>query len=175
MTACLAVLGAGSWGTALALQLTRTGQRVRLWGHDPDHLAGLGETRCNTRYLPDIELPPALTPTAGLETALDGADEVLVAVPSHAFATTLTRLRPLLSPEAGLAWATKGLETGSGRLLHEVAVATLGDTRPLAVVSGPSFAREVALGLPTALTVASPDDAYAARIAGLLHGAAMRA
>ncbi len=170
----VAVLGAGSWGTALGVLLCRNGHRVSLWGHDPEHMAQLcaeGETR---QFLPGVPLPAGLTPTADLSEALAGARDLLVVVPSHAFATLLPRVGALLPPGLGVAWATKGFEPGTGRLLHQVASAAL-PGRDLAGVSGPSFAREVAQGLPTAVTVASPNPAYAQRLADLLHGDRFRA
>lgn len=175
MTQCVAVLGAGSWGTALALQLVRNGHAVRLWGHDPEHVARLARERVNAAFLPDIPLPPALAPCADLAAAVAGAALVLIVVPSHAFGATLARLAPLLPAGQGVAWATKGLEANSGRLLHSVAGAVLGDGHPGAVISGPNFAAEVARGLPTATTVAATDTAHARFVAGLLHGPGFRA
>lgn len=175
VAATVAVLGSGSWGTALALLLTRNGHEVRLWGHDPEEIAPLRRERENRRYLPGISWPPSLTVGVDLAEALAGVDLALVAVPSHAYAATLTRLRPRLPETAGFAWATKGLEPGGGRFLHEVTAALLGEHRPVAVISGPSFAREVALGLPTAVTVAARDADHASRVAALLHGSNLRA
>jgi glycerol-3-phosphate dehydrogenase (NAD(P)+) len=147
---------------------------VRLWGHEPEHIAQLLSEGENRQYLPGVPLPPGLTPVADLDIALSGARDLLVVVPSHAFATLLPRLADRLPPTAGIAWATKGFEPGSGRLLHEVAAEAL-PGRHLGVVSGPSFAREVALGLPTAVTVASPSADYAKHLAKLLHGGRFRA
>lgn len=174
MRASVAVLGAGSWGTALALQLARNGQAVRLWGHDPAHRERLREERCNNRYLPGIAFPDDLTIAPSLAAAVTDADHALIATPSHAFAALLDLLVPTLDANCGFAWATKGLEHGGGRFLHELVSERLGTARPAAVVSGPSFAREVARGMPTALTVASRDAAHAHRIAALLHGGNMR-
>ena len=174
-SATVAVLGVGSWGTALGLLLARNGHAVRLWGHDRDEVAPLVRDRQNRRYLPDIPFPATLSAGADLADALTGAELVLAAVPSHAYGETLARLRPHLPPRAGFAWATKGLEPGGGRFLHEVTAETLGGDRPAAVISGPSFAREVALGLPTAVTVAARDAAHARRVAVLLHGSNLRA
>lgn len=173
--ATVAVLGPGSWGTALALLLARNGHEVRLWGHDPEEIAPLRRDRENRRYLPGIPWPPSLT--AGVDPAevLARVELALVAVPSHAYATTLARLQPHLPETADFAWATKGLEPGGGRFLHEITAEILGEQRPVAVISGPSFAREVALGLPTAVTVASRDPDYAGRVAALLHGSNLRA
>ena len=175
MVATVAVLGPGSWGTALALLLARNGHTVRLWGHDPDEIAPLRRERENRRYLPGIPFPPALSAGVDLAEALAGADLALAVVPSHVYGLTLTRLRPHLPATAGFAWATKGLEPGGGRFLHQVTADLLGVAQPAAVISGPSFAREVARGLPTAVTVASVDPAHARRVAALLHGSNLRA
>ncbi|MBN2886292.1 MAG: NAD(P)-dependent glycerol-3-phosphate dehydrogenase [Chromatiaceae bacterium] len=171
----IAVLGAGSWGTALAIQLCRNAHAVRLWSHEQAQVDALIRDGENRHFLPGVALPPAIAPTASLETALSDADACLVVVPSHAFASVMAVVAPLLPAELGLAWATKGLDPTSGALLHEVARAELGAGVSLALVSGPSFAGEVARGLPTALSVASEDADFAARIAALLHGGRFRA
>ena len=170
----LAVLGAGSWGTALALLLCRNGHRVRLWDHAPEHLRALGLDGENRRFLPGFPLPPTLRLVEGLAEALDGAGELLIVVPSHAFAEVLRRLPGQIPQELGIAWATKGFEPGTGRLLHQVSEEILG-SRNLAIVSGPSFATEVAKGLPTAVTVASDSADHAKRVAGYLHSERFRA
>ena len=171
----VAVLGAGSWGTALAALIARHGHPTVLWGRDAATIAAIEGEGENPRYLPGIPLPSGLRATTSLHEAMASAGLVLVAVPSHAFAETLRALAPLRPPPAGVAWATKGFEPGSGRFLHEVAGEVLGDDVPLAVVTGPSFAKEVALGLPTALTVHSDDPAFAQQTADVLHGPAFRA
>ena len=171
----VAVLGAGSWGTALAALITRHGHPTTLWGRDQATMAAIAQRRENPRYLPAIALPDGLVATTDLASALAGAELVLVVVPSHAFSETLHALASLRPPGAGVAWATKGFEPGSGRLLHEVAAEVLGPDVPLAVVTGPSFAKEVALGLPTALTVHSPQAEFAQLVADVLHGPAFRA
>ena len=175
MSAVIAILGAGSWGNALALQLARNGHQARLWGHNAAHIEQLQQARENRRYLPGIAFPDNLTVWSDLETALRQAETVLVVVPSHAYSEMLTRLRPYLAASTALAWATKGLAHGSAEFLHQVTMRIIGGERPLAVVSGPSFAREVAAGLPTAITVASTDHDYAQKLAALLHGPTMRA
>lgn len=174
VAAKIAVLGPGSWGTALAILLARHGAQVVLWGHSPDEIAALRRERENRHYLPGVPLPDTLEPSDDLAAALDGADEVLVVVPSHAFAEVVgqvARLRPELR---SLSWATKGFDPASGRLLHEVARELLPHAH-LAVVSGPTFAKEVARGLPTAVTVAATDAEHAHRLAGYLHGDTFRA
>jgi len=169
------VLGAGSWGTALAALIARHGHPTVLWGRDADSVAAIDGRHENPCYLPGIALPDALRASTDLAAALRGADLVLVVVPSHAFADTLRALAPHRPAHAGVAWATKGFEPGSGRFLHEVAEEVLGPGVPLAVVTGPSFAKEVAQGLPTALTVHSDWPQFAQQVADALHGPAFRA
>lgn len=175
MSATVAVLGVGSWGTALAMLLARNGHTVRLWGHDPEEVAPLQRDRENRRYLPGILFPATLTVGVDLAEALAGVELALVVTPSHAYRATLERLRPHLPATAGLAWATKGLEPGSGLFLHEVTAEVLGAAWPAAVISGPSFAGEVAQGLPTAVTVAAQAVKHARRVATALHGSSLRA
>jgi glycerol-3-phosphate dehydrogenase (NAD(P)+) len=170
----VAVIGAGSWGSALAIQLCRNGHDVRLWGNEPDHIEELRREGENRRFLPGFPLPPGVAPTASLDQALADASDCLVVVPSHAFAQVLSALKERLPAGIGLAWATKGLDPASGDLLHVLARAAL-PGESLAVISGPSFAREVASGLPTAVTVASDDPAFSRRTAALLHSERFRA
>jgi glycerol-3-phosphate dehydrogenase (NAD(P)+) len=171
----VAVLGSGSWGTALAIQFARTGREVRLWGRDAALLAAMAAGRRNERYLPAVRFPEALRVVAALPQAVAGARDVLVVVPSQALRALLTALAPLLTPDMHVAWATKGFEQDTGRLPHQVAQEVLGSGRRVAVLSGPTFAREVGAGLPTAMTVASPDAAYAHSLARELSGAHFRA
>jgi glycerol-3-phosphate dehydrogenase (NAD(P)+) len=171
----VAVLGAGSWGTALAALIARNGHPVRLWGRDREQLAAINQRRENPRYLPGIELPEGLRAGDDLAEVVAGAGLILAVTPSHAFTETLEALAPLREPGQGLAWATKGFEPGSGRFLHEVAYDLLGADAALAVVTGPSFAKEVAQGLPTAVTVHSDQPDFARQVAQVLHGATFRA
>jgi glycerol-3-phosphate dehydrogenase (NAD(P)+) len=171
----LAVLGAGSWGTALAALAARNGVPAILWGRDAAQVEHIARHHENARYLPGVALPESLRVTAAIDEALRDADLVLVVVPSHAFTDTLRKLHPHRPAHAGVAWATKGFEPGSGRFLHEVAGDVLGADVPLAIVTGPSFAREVAQGLPTAVTVHSDDAAFAQSVANVLHGPTFRA
>ena len=175
MKPAIAVLGAGSWGTALASLLARHGYPTVLWGRDPLQVAAIAASHENPRYLPGVALPDALHATTDLAACVAGAELVLVVTPSHAFNETLQALAPHRRAGAGVAWATKGFEPGSGRFLHEVAAEILGEHVPLAVVTGPSFAKEVAQGLPTAVTVHSDDEDFAQRVAEALHGPAFRA
>jgi len=171
----LAVVGAGSWGTALASLAARNGVPTTIWGRNPEQVAAIDREHRNHRYLPGVALPPSLRATTDLAAALADARLILVVVPSHAFTATLRAIAPLRPSGAGLAWATKGFEPGSGRFLHEVAEEVLGPDVPLAIVTGPSFAREVAQGLPTAVTVHSDDAGFAKEVADVLHGATFRA
>jgi glycerol-3-phosphate dehydrogenase (NAD(P)+) len=170
----VAVLGAGSWGTALAIHLARQGHAVRLWGRDAPAMAAMAKARCNHRYLPDALFPPGLESTADLAAALEHAACWLVAVPSNAFREVLAALAPYRDAAPVLVWATKGLEEHSGQWLHQVVAEELGVGFPCAVISGPSFAKEVARGLPTALTVASTTPGVAERVADWFHGERMR-
>jgi glycerol-3-phosphate dehydrogenase (NAD(P)+) len=170
----MTVVGAGSWGTALAILLAREGHPTRLWGRDAAQLDAMRLGRSNQRYLPDASFPDMLSITAELADALEDARDVLIAVPSHAFRETLERIRPHLGAETRIAWATKGFEFATGMLPHQVVREVLG-ARPGAVLSGPTFAREVGAGLPTAMTVASRDEQFARELASSLSGPSFRA
>ena len=171
----VAVLGAGSWGTALAIQFARASRPTVLWARDRAQIAVLQAERRNTRYLPDARFPDALKVEADLATALRPSRDVLVAVPSHALRSTLQSISPHLSKQARVAWATKGFELSSGLLPHEVARDVLGARVPTAVISGPTFAREVGAGLPTAMTVAANDAVFASELAQSISGLNFRA
>ncbi len=163
----IAVLGAGAWGTALAIHLARGGHTVALWAHRADHAAEMVVAGENTRYLPGVPFPQALAPTAFLEEALAMAEGALLVVPSHAFAETLQQLKRVARPEH-LAWATKGFEPLTRQMLHQL-VETQLDSCRYAVISGPTFACEVAKGLPTAMVSASTEEAEASWWAKVLH------
>lgn len=139
--ASMTVIGAGSYGTALAITLARNGHEVVLWGHDPEHIATLERDRCNAAFLPDVPFPDTLHLESDLATALAASRNILVVVPSHVFGEVLRQIKPLMRPDARLVWATKGLEAETGRLLQDVAREALGDQIPLAVISGPTFAK----------------------------------
>jgi glycerol-3-phosphate dehydrogenase (NAD(P)+) len=171
----VAVLGAGSWGTALAIQFARGGREVRLWGRDRAQLALLAQQRSNERYLPGAPFPPSLTVQPQLAAALAGTRDALIAVPSSALRALLTQVAPLLASDTHVAWASKGFEQQTLALPHQVAREVLGAARRVAVLSGPTFAREVGAGLPTAMTVASPDAQYAQTLARELSSANFRA
>jgi glycerol-3-phosphate dehydrogenase (NAD(P)+) len=170
----MTVIGAGSWGTALAILLAREGHPTLLWGRDAAQVAAMQDSRCNQRYLPAAAFPASLNVTTDLKLALTEARDALIAVPSHAFRATLRNIQPYLSADTRIAWATKGFELASGKLPHQVVREVLG-RRPGAVLSGPTFAQEVGAGLPTAMTVASEDDLFAKELALSLSGPNFRA
>lgn len=173
--ATISVLGAGSWGTALAILLARNGHQTVLWGHHEEHTRRLRDERCNQRYLPDAGFPETLSVMPDLVEAVKASAIQLVAVPSHAFRPLLMQIRPHLPDRPQIAWATKGLEMESQRLLHEVVAEVVGQHVDMAVLSGPTFAREVAANLPTAMTVASLQADFAKTLVGLLHNPRFRA
>jgi glycerol-3-phosphate dehydrogenase (NAD(P)+) len=170
----MTVIGAGSWGTALAIQLAREGHPTQLWGRDGAQLDAMRRARRNVRYLPDAEFPGALRIADDLSRALESVRDALIAVPSHAFRATLESIKPFLGRDTRIAWATKGFEIATGLLPHQIAHEVMG-ARPGAVLSGPTFAKEVGLGLPTAMTVASGDERFATELARSLSGPNFRA
>lgn len=175
VSAPITVIGAGSWGTALAIQFARVGRPVNLWGRDTNQLRDLQRARSNERYLPGATFPDLLNVELDLNAALERSSEVLIAAPSHAFRKLLERVKPLLPSNVNLSWATKGFELDTGKLPHQVVIDVLGDDVSMAVLSGPTFAKEVGAGLPTAMTVASTDAAYAMALAKSISGQNFRA
>ncbi|MEL5664198.1 NAD(P)H-dependent glycerol-3-phosphate dehydrogenase [Serratia ureilytica] len=169
VNASMTVIGAGSYGTALAITLARNGHTVVLWGHNPAQIQTLQRDRCNQAFLPDVPFPDTLLLEADLARALAASRDVLVVVPSHVFGDVLCQLKPHLRPDARIVWATKGLEAETGRLLQDVAREALGEAIPLAVLSGPTFAKELAAGLPTAIALAATDAQFADDLQQLLH------
>jgi glycerol-3-phosphate dehydrogenase (NAD(P)+) len=174
MTETIAVLGAGSWGTALAMQLARNGLQVKLWGHQTDHIERLRELRENTDYLPGFKLADNIDPQASLQAAIEHAAYLLIAIPSKGFRALLQALKPLLNQDQALFWASKGFEIETGMLLHEVVDQEL-PGYCYGVVSGPTFATEVARGLPAAIACAGNDAQTTAAFAELLRGHHFRA
>jgi len=166
----ITVLGAGAWGTAIAVSLS-TRHEVVLWGRGPEQCRAIAADRRNQRYLPEIELPPQLTIEAGFAAATAAAELVLVATPTAALRDMLTRLAPT---QKRVVWLCKGFEPESAQLPHQIAAEVLPSGSAYGVLSGPSFALEVARGLPTALTLASADAAFAQVTARALHGARLR-
>ena len=165
----ITVLGAGSYGTALAVSLARNGQNTLIWGHELDHVERLQSDRENKEFLPGVSFPERLQAENDLTKCLAATDTILLVVPSHVFGLVLSQVKPLLRPEHRIAWATKGLEAETGRLLQEVARDIVGEAYPLTVISGPTFAMEVAKGLPTAVAVAGSDIDFTQHIADLFH------
>ena len=161
----IAVIGAGSWGTALAVQLGRAGQLPTLWAREPEVIEALQKDRCNTIFLPGIRLPDPVNVNANLAEVVSQHRDLLICVPSHVFRQVLEIIKPDLVRGVRVAWATKGFELSTGKLPHQVAHETLGLETPLAVMSGPTFANEVGLGLPTAMTVAATNPDYADELA----------
>jgi glycerol-3-phosphate dehydrogenase (NAD(P)+) len=165
----IAVLGAGSWGTALAILLARNGHGVVLWGRDREQVVVMAGERRNQRYLPEHEFPHGLQVTASLAEAAAGARLALVVVPSSGFQSVCASLASRGADLSGMFWATKGFDPGSGRLLHEVVADTSAGNLPTAVLSGPTFANEIARGLPAAVTCASTHAGFAEQVAGLFR------
>jgi glycerol-3-phosphate dehydrogenase (NAD(P)+) len=158
------------------MQLARCGADVRLGGIlELDLLEDMAKSRENKRYLPGVSFPPTLTANPDLEACLDGVRDVLVVVPSHGLRETLTKIKPLLREDSRVCWATKGFELHSGKLPHTVAEEVLGNGLSMAVLSGPTFAKEVAEGLPTAMTIAANDEQFAADLAKALSSNNFRA
>ena len=164
-----AVLGAGSWGTALAIQLARAGHPTLLWAHRAEHVLQMQHTHVNEDFLPTIRLPDLIEPIVDLRQCLERAGDILVVVPSHAFRQTMHLILPLLRDQHRLAWGTKGLEQDSRKLLHQIVQEEIGISVPTAAVSGPTFAHEVARGMPGAITIASKDPQFALDLANALH------
>jgi len=168
----IAILGAGAWGTALAISLTSRHQ-VSLWARDAEQIEAMSESRCNQRYLPEILLSPEIRLTSDLNAALANAELILAVVPIVGLRETLagivnqTKLIPVV-------WACKGFESGTSQLPHQVVAETLPQNFQCAVLSGPSFALEVARGMPTALTLASGNEEFARQVARSLHHARLR-
>ena len=164
----IAILGAGAWGTALAIALSER-HAISLWARDPAQAADMHASRCNARYLAGVELPAAIRISADAAAVLEGAQLALVATPVSGLRTSLA-LPPSSLP---LLWVCKGFESGTGKLPHQV-VEEMRGTAPCGALSGPSFALEVARGLPTALTLASRDAAFARDMAHELHQRMLR-
>lgn len=170
----IAILGAGSWGTALALLAARNGCQTLLWGHNKDQIATLAKLRQNKRYLPDHTFPENLSVTADLAEVGAFSDLILVCVPSHAFKNTLIQLKPHIIDPVKIAWATKGFNPDDGCLLHQIVAEVISAQTPAAILSGPTFALEVANNLPTAITIASTHPTFAKEISNILHSELFR-
>ena len=163
-TNTIAVIGAGSWGTALALVAARGARQVRLWAHSAEVAGALERERVNTIYLPGFTLADNIAPTSNLEEAIAGAQLVITVVPSHVCREVYTRLKPYVTPEMILTSATKGIEIASQMRMEEVIADVLGSGFPprYVALSGPSFALEVARDEPCAIVAAARDLSWAA-------------
>lgn len=165
----VAVLGAGSWGTALAIHLASNQHEVTLWGHDPDHVARLEAQRENSEFLPGYSLADNIHMESSLEAAVDDVGSLLIAIPSRGFRSLMRSLQPLIGETASIFWASKGFEIESGKLLHEILLEEL-PGHDYGVISGPTFAAEVARGMPAAIACAGNNAEATAHFAGLMHG-----
>ncbi|WP_395340133.1 NAD(P)H-dependent glycerol-3-phosphate dehydrogenase [Ningiella sp. W23] len=165
----VSVFGAGSYGTALAFCLSRNEHPTYLWGRNSNDIKSMQENRVNSRYLDGFTFPKDLHPTDNLEFAIAQSEYLLVVVPSHAFGEMLKQMKAFIQPHHKLIWASKGLEPKTGRLLQDVVDDVLGKSIERAVLSGPTFAKEMAAGLPTAITLSSTDTALAKSFSAMLH------
>jgi glycerol-3-phosphate dehydrogenase (NAD(P)+) len=166
------VIGDGGWGTALAMQLERNGHEVTVWGPFEDNLNVIRETGVNSTYLPGVTVPPSLRWTTDHASAVAGTDLIVLVVPSRFFSSVVAAFKPFLPAKALIVSATKGFDETTYQRMTELAEAVLG--RPVAALSGPSHAEEVACGVPTAVTVAHPDMAYAEKIQDIFMGDTFR-
>jgi glycerol-3-phosphate dehydrogenase (NAD(P)+) len=175
----VAVLGAGSFGTALAIHLAQRGLVTTLWGRKAEAVIEMAAERENAVYLPGCKFPPSLNCEPDLAKAIGAGEHLLIAVPSHALRALLQDVVPHMQSGQGLILACKGLEPETGHLPHEVVAEVLvgneNPNRPLAVLSGPTFAREIGQGLPTAVTIASEDQAFATNVVEAFHYGGFRA
>ncbi len=169
LKAKITVLGAGSYGTALAICFARNGHKTILWGRDTEHCQSMKSEQENGKYLPGCPFPKTLSVEPDLLTAVQASNNLLIVVPSHAFTDMLKQIHPMLSDSVRIAWATKGLDPDTGDLLQDVAQKVVGTKISLAVLSGPTFAKEMASGLPTAISLSSADDNFVAELSDLLH------
>ena len=171
----LAVIGAGAWGTALAIAAARASRLpgLSLWAHEPEVAAAIRSYRVNELYLPNAELPPMVQATNDLAAASAEAEALLIAVPAQHVRAVVAALAPSLPTAAAVVICAKGLELETGKLMTEV-VAELCPTVPLAVLSGPTFAAEVAAGKPTAITLACADAAAAAALVAMIGSTTFR-
>lgn len=171
MKKTIAVLGAGSWGSAMAIHIARAGFPVYLWARDQTQAQHMQTTRSNARYLPNITFPESLNVTSSLATCQNKADHLLIAVPSHAFAELLPQLQ---AKESGFAWLTKGLNPADNKLLSQLVFEKFGEHIPVHIISGPSFALELSKNLPTAICLASNQREAQLQIKNYLHHGSLR-
>jgi len=171
--ATIAVIGAGSWGTALALQLARNGHSINLWGHLEEHVQKLIDNRENKEFLPGIPFPDSIRPVASLPQAVKDVNYILIVIPSKAYRSFLKQLKPLVQHQPHIFWASKGFEIETGKYLHELVVEELA-VQNYGVISGPTFATEVANNFPAAVTCAGSNASTTLEFAELLHGGHFR-
>lgn len=169
----IAVLGAGAWGTALALSQARQNRPVTLWGRDANTIADINESRQNSAYLPDLNFDCALPATTNISEALDSGEIVLVVIPAQKLRAALQSIAPLMPANIPIVLCAKGIEQSTGLLMSQVAAQCL-PNHPVAALSGPSFAADVARGLPTAVTIAAQDETIAAMLAESLSTPQLR-
>jgi glycerol-3-phosphate dehydrogenase (NAD(P)+) len=172
MKSLITILGAGSWGSALAVQLARNGGNVKLWGRG-EAMRAMQVSRCNERYLPDVILPDLIEICPDLAMAVADVRDILIAVPSDNFRGMVAALYRLRPDNIRLAWATKGLSEHN-QLLHDVVFECYDHSLAIALIAGPSFAKEVAAGLPTAITLTSNDVSFQQDLIASLHGQRFR-
>ncbi len=170
----VAILGAGSWGTALAVHMARAGRDVRMWARGTALVDAINASRRNPRYLTDVAVPESVRATTSLESALAGVDCVVIAIPTHGVRAVLRAAAPVLAPGSILVSAAKGLELESLQRMSQVVTNETGGRHPVVVLSGPSFAAEVARELPTAVLAASTDAAAAAAVQDQFRGRGFR-
>lgn len=168
------ILGAGSWGSALGLLLAKNQHNVSLWDIDAALLTDINTMQENRKYLPGIEFPDNLAAMSSAEQVIENSDQILLAVPSSAFRSTLEKYKDQFSSKQTICWATKGLDSASGGLLHQTVAEILGNEITPAIISGPTFAQEVAKGLPTAVTIASPNTQFADHLVSCMHSGFFR-
>lgn len=169
MNYSISVLGAGSYGTALAISLARNGNKVLLWGRNHNKIAEMQQKKCNDDFLPGVTFPDSMDLTSDLKYAVESTDILLVVVPSNGFRSVLKQIKPFLTEKHRVAWATKGIEAKSGKLLSDVVREEFGSSIPFAVISGPTFAKELATGMPTAISVSGSDDNFIDEFSKLIH------
>lgn len=167
----IAILGAGSWGTAMAIHLAQSGHRVLLWSHNADALEKMQHSRSNERYLPGIHFLDNLILEKSIEKCVVESDECIIAVPSHAFKEVLVSMP---KPQSGLSWLTKGVDPTTQSLLSELVSELWGSDYPYGIISGPSFAKEVAQDLPTAIVIAGNHQGYISKMQSYLHDGNLR-
>jgi len=168
------ILGAGSWGTALAIHLARNGQTVHLWGRDAKKIQAMQKARCNEQYLPGVSFTENLFLHTDISKALSNVNNILLAIPSQAFREILNTIKPYVTNKTQLILAAKGFDSQRHKLLHEVVIEILGEL-PLAILGGPTFAKEVANNLPTAITIAASSVTFSKELTQLFHSKTFRA